>query len=63
MHNMFVKSYFDKINPYLRVLIDEYEQKIQIDIGFNMVHISSKRRSMHFSRSDNVICMQSSNTK
>ena len=65
MHNMSVKSYFDKINPYLRVLIDEikaYEQKIQIDIGFNMVHISSKRRSMHFSRSDNVICMQSSNT-
>ena len=65
MHNMSVKSYFDKINPYLRVLIDEikaYEQKIQIDIGFNMVHISSKRRSMHFSRSDNVICMPSSNT-
>ena len=65
MHNMSVKSYFDKINPYLRVLIDEnkaYKQKIQIDIGFNMVHISSKRRSMHFSRSDNVICMPSSNT-
>ena len=65
MHNMSVKSYFDKINPYLRVLIDEnkaYEQKIQIDIGFNMVQISNKRRSMHFSRSDNVIYMQSSNT-
>ena len=41
MHNMSVKSYFDKINPYLRVLIDEnkaYEQKIQTDIGFNMVN-------------------------
>ena len=65
MRNMSVKSYFDKIMAYLRVLIDEnkaYEQKIQIDIGFNMVHISNKRRSMHFSRSDNVICMPSSNT-
>ena len=62
---MSVKSYFDKVIPYLRVLIDEnkvYEQKIQIDIGFNMVHISDKRRITHFPRSDNVICMPSSNT-
>ena len=65
MRNMSVKSYFDKIMAYLRVLIDEnkaYEQKIQIDIGFNMVHISNKRRIRHFSCSDNVICMPSSNT-
>ena len=63
--NMSVKSYINKIFPYLRVLIDEnkaYEQKIQIDIGFNMVHISNKRRIRHFSCSDNVICMPSSNT-
>ena len=43
MRNMSVKSYFDKILPYLSVLIDEskvYEQKIQIDIGFNMINIS-----------------------
>ena len=62
--DMSVKSYFDKIMPYLRVLIDEnkaYEQKIQIYIGFNMVHISNKRRIMHFSCSDSVICMPSSN--
>ena len=60
-----VKSYLDKILPYLRVLIDEnkaYEQKIQIDIGFNMVHISNNRRITDFSRSDNVICKPSSNT-
>ena len=64
MHNMSVNN-FDKIIPYLRVLIDEnktYEQKIQIDTGFNMVHISDKRRITHFSRSDNVICMPSSDT-
>ena len=39
-----------------------YEQKIQIDIGFNIVHISDNRRITHFSRSDNVVCMPSSNT-
>ena len=62
---MSVKSYFDKVIPYLRVLIDEnkvFEQKIQIDIGFNMVHISDKRRITHLSRSDNVTGMPSSNT-
>ena len=47
------------------MLIDKnkpYEQKIQIDVGFNMIHISNNRGIMHFSRSDNVICMPSSDT-
>ena len=51
--------------PYLTVLIDENkvdEQKIQLDIGFNIVHINDKRRITHFSKSDNVICMPSSDT-
>ena len=42
LRNMSVKSYLDKIIPYLRMLIDEnkvHEQKIQLDIGFNMTHI------------------------
>ena len=62
---MSVITYFDKIIPYLRILIDEnklYEQKIQLDIGINMVHIPEKKRITHFSRSDNVICLPSSNT-
>ena len=65
LRNMSVKSYLDKIIPYLKMLIDEnkvYEQKIQLDLGFNMVDISDSRRITHFSRSDNVICMPSSNT-
>ena len=40
--NMSVTSYFGKIIPYLRILIDKnklYEQKIQLD----MVHISEKK--------------------
>ena len=56
---------FDKIIPYLKMLIDEnkvHEQKIQLDIGFNMVHISDSRKITHFSTSDNVICIPSSDT-
>ena len=65
MRNMYVIAYFDKIIPYLRILIDEnklYEQKIQLDMGINMVHISEQRRITHFSRSNNVICLPSSDT-
>ena len=65
LRNMSVKSYLDKIIPYLRMLIDEnkvYEQKIQLDLGFNMVDISDSRRITGFSRSDNAICRPSSNT-
>ena len=65
LHNMSVKSYLDKIIPYLKMLIDEnkvYEQNIQLDLRFNMVHISDSRTITHFSRSDNIIFMPSSNT-
>ena len=64
MRHMPVKKYLSEIEPYLRQLIDVnkvYEQKIQLDIGFNMIHIDDKRRITHFSRSD-VICMPSSDT-
>ena len=65
LRNMFVKSYLDKIIPCLRMLVNEnnvHEQKIQLDIGFNMTHISDERRITHFSRSDNVICIPSNDT-
>ena len=38
-----------------------YEQKTQLDISFNIIHIDDKGRIMHFSRSD-AICMPSSDT-
>ena len=47
------------------MLIDKiklYEQKIQLDIGIDMVHASEQKRITHFSRSDNVICLPSSDT-
>ena len=62
---MSVITYFDKIIPYLRMLIDEnklYEQNIQLDMGINMLHISEKIKNTHFLRSNNVICLPSSDT-
>ena len=57
LRNMSVKPYLDNIISYLRML------KIQLDIGFNMTHISDdERRITHFSRSDDVICRPSSDT-
>ena len=47
--NVSVITYFDKIIPYLRMLID-------------MVHISEQKRITQFSRSDNVFCLPSSDT-
>ena len=37
-------------------------KKIQVDIGFNMVHMDDKRRITHFSKSINIICRPSSDT-
>ena len=63
--NMSATSYLYKIIPYLRVLIDNnklYEQKIQLDMGIYMLHISEDRRITHFSKSDDIICLFSSDT-
>ena len=63
--SMSVKSCLELIKPYLKVLIYENkgeEQKIQVGIGFDMVHIDDKRRITHFSKSDNVTCRPSSDT-
>ena len=63
--SMSVKSYLDQVNPYLTMLIDENkgeEQKIKVDIGFNMLHMDDKRRITHFSKSANIICRPSSDT-
>ena len=46
--NMSVTTYFDKIIPYLRTLIDKnkiFEQKIQLDIGINMVYTYLNKNS------------------
>ena len=63
--SMSVKSYLENIIPFSTMLIDENkgeEQKIEVDIGFNMVHIDDMRRITHFSKSDSTICRPSSDT-
>ena len=63
--NMSVTTYFDKIIRYLRMVIDKnklYEQKIQLDIGIDMVHISEQKGKTNFTRSDHVISLPSSDT-
>ena len=65
LRNMSVNPYLDNIIPYSRMLIDEnkaYEQKIQLDLGFNMLPISISRKITYFSCSDNIISMPSNNT-
>ena len=65
LRNMSVNPYLDNIIPYSRMLIDEnkaYEQKIQLDLGFNMLPISISRKTTYFSCSDNIISMPSNNT-
>ena len=40
-----INNYLDKIVPYVKILIDEdkiSEQKIQFDIGINLIHITDK---------------------
>ena len=63
MRKLSVITYFDKIIPYLRVLLDDnklYEQKKKSDIGIN-IQVSEQKRITHFPRSDNI-CLPSSNT-
>ena len=59
-----INNYLDKIIPYVKILIDEdkiSEQKIQFDIGINLIHITDKQRITHFSISDNIKCFPSNN--
>ena len=58
-------TYLDKVNRYIKILIDENkiaEQKIQLDIGINYMHITDKQRILHFTKSENIKCLPSSNT-
>ena len=62
---MSIDTYLDKIIPYIKILINEKktsEQKIQLAIGINLIHIIDKKRISHFTKSENVKCLPSSNT-
>ena len=58
-------TYLDKVKRYIKILIDENkisEQKIQLDIGINYIHITDKQKILHFTKSENIKCLPSSNT-
>ena len=62
---MSIDTYLDKIIPYIKLLINEKkmtEQKIQLDIAINLIHIIDKKRITHFTKSENINCLPSSNT-
>ena len=46
-----IDTYMDKIIPFTKILIDEKkitEQKIQLDLGINLVHIVDNKRITFF---------------
>ena len=58
-------TYLDKVKRYVKNLIDESkisEQKLQLVISINFIHITDKQRISHFTKSDNIKCSPSSNT-
>ena len=60
-----IDTYMNKVIPFIKILIDEKkitEQKIQLDIGINYIHITDNKRITHFTKSDNIKCLPSSNT-
>ena len=61
---MSIDNYLDNVIPYIKILIDQkkiHEQKIQLYIGINLVHITDKKRITFFTKSENTKCLPSSN--
>ena len=60
-----IDQYIDKVIPFLKILINDKkmnEQKIQLDMGINLVHITDNKRITFFSKSENIRSLPSSNT-
>ena len=63
---MSVHTYMNKVIPFIKILTDERkitEQKIQLDIGINLVHITDNKRITFFTKSENIKCLPSNNTE
>ena len=49
--HMSIDTYMNKVIPFIKILIDEKkitEQKIQLDIGINYIHITNKKKNNTF---------------
>ena len=63
---MSIDTYIDKVIPFIRILINEKkttEQKLQLDIGINLVHITDNKRIRFYTKSENIKYLPSSNTE
>ena len=63
--DMTIDTYLDKVIPYLRILIDKKkitDQKIQLDIGTNLRHITEDKRITFYVKTVNIMCLPSDNT-
>ena len=63
---MSIDTHMDKVIPFIRILINEKkttEQKLQLDIGINLVHITDNKRIRFYTKSENIKCLPSSNTE
>ena len=64
--DMSIDTYLDKVIPYIRILISEKkvtEQKIQLDIGINLMHITApNNRITFYVKTDNITCLPYDNT-
>ena len=63
---MSIDTYLDKVIPFIRILIDEKkttEQKIQLHVRINLVHITDNKRIKFCTKSENIKCLPSSNAE
>ena len=60
-----IDTYLSKVIPYLRILINEKkitDQKIQLDVGINLKHITEDKRITFYVKTPNIICLPTDNT-
>ena len=63
--NMYITNYLEKIKPYLIALIDEKKvtnNKIQLDIAINLIHLTKSDRITFYVKSKNIECYISDNS-
>ena len=63
---MYITNYLEKIKPYLIALIDEkkiFNQKIQLDIAINLIHLTKSNRITFYVKSKNIECYISATQK
>ena len=64
--NMYITNYLEEIKPYLIALIYKNKisnQKIQLDIAINLIHLTKSDRITFYVKSRNIECFPSDNSE